>query len=684
MILIIAEKNIAGERIANILGSGKASPQSKGRARYYSFEKDGAEHVVVPLRGHVVNVNFPKKYSYWKGTDLKELISAPIDYNQSEPEIAFLLKETGKKVEKVVIATDADREGESIGVEALRILQEANPNVKAERAYFSSMTPKELIESFSSLTNVDYPLSDSADARREIDLIWGAVLTRFVSLMSNRMGKDFISVGRVQTPVLAVIVNREKERNAFVAKPFWELIASCEKEKKKFDASHKKGKIWEEKEAVLLFEKVRDAKEGIVKKTGRKQRTIAKPSPFDTTQFLRSAAVLGLTAGQAMNIAESLYMSGYISYPRTDNTTYPSSLDLRSLLENLTSEKNYSKFVEKIIQKPLNPSRGKKDSKDHPPIHPTKVPPKSIGGREWKVFDLIARRFLATFLEDAKTENASVEIDISGEPFAATGQTIILQGWKEAYPFSVLKENILPKMEEGDKVNVEKITLPKKETTPPARYSQSSLLKIMEENGLGTKSTRHTIIQKLYARKYISGLKSVEPNQIAFAVIDSLEKHCEIVTKPDMTSSLEKEMDEVAGGTKKKETVVDDSRALLGRVLEKLLENKMSISTGLKKALLHQDVMAICPADGGNLVIRKGRTGKRFLGCSNYPNCTTTYPLPQKGSLSSTDKICGQCKSPIIKLSGKRYKMEICVNMDCPTKDEWKKRQAEKAVQTKK
>lgn len=1229
MHLIIAEKNLAGQRIAEILGGKTTRSQARGFAKYYTFSRGADENIVIPLRGHIVEVDFPKQYSYWKGTDLKELAKAPILYSPNDASIAALMKDLGKSATKVIIATDADREGESIGVEALRIVQEVNPSVNVERAYFSAMTPKELVKSFDELVHVDYNLSDSADARREIDLIWGAALTRFVSIMGNRMGKDFISVGRVQTPVLALIVNREKERLAFVVQPYWEIIAHAEKDSTTFDAFHKNGKMFDEHVARQIFEKIKDEKKALVKKVSKKKRMVARPIPFDTTTMLRAASALGFTAGQAMNTAESLYMAGYISYPRTDNQTYPSTMNLREHLEELKNDKTYAPFVDGILAAPLNPSKGPKNTTDHPPVHPTKVPERGkIGDKEWKFFDLVARRFLATFMPDAETENTSVELDIKSEPFAATGQTILFAGWKAVYPFSELKETILPTLHEGEFVPVNGIEMPRKETQPPARYSQSALLKLMEEQGLGTKcfhgdtlakvfngdkeksismtelfeyakktnfvhesaeirendclecvgvsiggetqkdvfplisrrstdpekdkmkevrfadgsviqatdnhpilcytngelsyvpifelrqgmqiasyhvmsqnvaqkkiewsefvslcdektaiyvhevsemmvcarksenlsqtnfavkygghqanyvnyekgtrpvpigifrnlnivpkkisgvnnqsiiqnpfpmkvnpplarilakligdgsldtekvlkencydfrytntnpellsefsndieaifgvksalyvclpkknnkpkaavkipgvagrilamlfpdilskrpwkdlppelypvfigaffddeghavkketkiflsgtnhdalrdiqkmlfslgivsrldekqhklyvsqrqslfnflekipitstykkkrliellsknylynratlpfflfekemlrvlskphtakelsqilaisktavvnhlrklqkekkvrkivdgnnkdfprtikyislvdlsqsgyallgetaicpnfvtktivsiediplpefvyditnneerpsfvlsnnlvvhnSTRADIIQKLYARQYISGIKSIEPNQIAFAVIDSLEKHSRIVTEPKMTAELELEMDNVAVGKTKKTKVVDDSRVMLLQVLDQLLLNKNAISLDLKKALFAQDSMGKCPnCAQGKLVMRKAAaTQKRFLGCDQFPNCRTTFPLPQKGTLSSTNKICPVCnKAPLIKLAGKKFKMEICVNYDCPSKDAWKKSLAEK------
>ncbi|MBI4043199.1 MAG: DNA topoisomerase I [Candidatus Diapherotrites archaeon] len=679
--LIITEKGIAGQRIAQILSDGSAKTRAREGAQVFDFSKPSKDVSVVPLRGHIVEVDFPRKYSYWIGTDLRELVHAPIDYNGTEPGIIALLKKTAGDALTVIIATDNDREGEAIGVEALRFVQQANPKIEVKRAYFSAIATQEIRQAFRELTTVDFNMADSADARREIDLVWGAVLTRFVSIVSGKMGKEFLSVGRVQTPVLALIVDREKERLAFKPQKYWELIAHLEKDAVGFEAFHKQGRFLDEVQAKNVFEGVKDAKEGVVENVSSRKRVLARPLPFNTTEFLRAATVLGLSAGQAMGIAENLYMQGFISYPRTDNTVYPRVLNLKEILSELGKTGEFYGPVQDILARgELNPSRGSKESKDHPPIHPVAVPERSkTGEREWKVFELVARRFLATLSEDAETLNVSVDLFIKGQPFAATGQTITKSGWKAVYPYSVLKEVHLPKLEKGDLVKVNKVELLGKETLPPARYSQSALLKLMDEKNLGTKSTRHTIIQKLYARKYISGLKSVEPNAIAFAVIDALEKYCKDVTEPRMTAELEGEMDGVAAGKKSKNEVVEESRKLLEGLLQELLKNKSDIGSALRKALQADSMLVQCPAcKTGQLMIRKSKFGKRFVGCSSYPNCTTTFPLPQKGTISPSQNPCKVCGKPCVFLRGARFRLEMCLDMNCPSKDEWKKRSAEK------
>jgi DNA topoisomerase-1 len=197
----------------------------------------------------------------------------------------------------------------------------------------------------------------------------------------------------------------------------------------------------------------------------------------------------------------------------------------------------------------------------------------------------------------------------------------------------------------------------------------------MEQNNLGTKSTRPNIIQKLYSRKYIVGNKSIEPSNVAFAVIDSLEKHCDKVTKPQMTAELEEEMEEVAAGKKTKEVIVKDSGKDLREIADILFLDKNTIGSEIRSALRDDSVLGSCEKCGvGQLIIRKGKSGKRFAGCSNYPNCTNSYPLPQKGSINTLPDICPECKTPMIQVKNGRFSYKMCIDMNCKTKANWKKK----------
>jgi DNA topoisomerase-1 len=678
MQLIISEKAIAGQNIADLLADGSVKQTSVAGAKVFEFNWKGREIKLVPLRGHISDVEFPKKFANWRGVDVRELINpAEIIYSEKEFNIINALREVARGADSIIIATDADREGEAIGLEAIMYVQSMNKNIDIKRAYFSAITKEDINKSFDNLEKFDYNFAYSANARREIDLIWGAVLTRFISIVSGQVGKDFLSVGRVQTPTLALIVDREKERLGFVKKPFWELILHCEKDNILFDAIHSEEKFWDKTKALTIFNN--KPKEAIVKKVEKKIKILKKPVPFNTTEFLRAATAIGFSAGKAMDLAESLYQKGFTSYPRTDNSVYPPSVNLKEILNKLVSVKAISSDVLKVLsQKEIVPSFGK-EAKDHPPIYPVGVVQKEgLGKEEWDIYELICRRFLATLSEDAKTENTSVLLNANNEPYVARGQVILFAGWKSVYPYSELNENILPKLDVEDIIKVLNLDMNSKETQPPNRYSQGSLIKLMEENNLGTKSTRPAIIQKLYARKYLIGNKSVEPSKVAFAVIDSLEKNCDIVTKPEMTAGIEHEMDEIAAGKKKQLEVVTKSCFDLKQVMELLFKNKDSVGIELRGALRFSEIIGKCKC-GGSLIQRKGKTGKRFVGCSAYPNCTVTFPLPQNGVITPLNTFCPDCSAPIIQVKAKKFSYKMCLNMTCVSKKDWGKREETKS-----
>ncbi len=676
MRLIIAEKDKAARRIAEILDK-KFKTLKEGRVNVYEINLNGEETFVIPLAGHIVDVDFDKDFSSWKGTNLYDIIDSGFVYKPSRKDIARLLKEYGKLADRVTVATDFDREGEAIGREAVNIIREVNPNIIVDRARFSAITKDEIINAFKeeNLHELDESLADSADARREIDLSWGAVLTRFISLASGMLGKNFLSVGRVQTPTLALIVNREREIQKFIPEKFWVIEALVEKEKQ-FKATHKEEKFKDKKKAEEVISKINSAREGLVRSVTMRKRKQSRPIPFNTNEFLRAAASLGISPSRAMQIAENLYMSGYISYPRTDNTVYPSSINLKGLVKKFLRS-DFKEEAEKLLQGKLVPSKGKTKTTDHPPIHPTDIAKKSkLDSQSWKIYELVVRRFFATLAEDAEIAGTKVEIDIEGEPFIARGQTIVKKGWLEFYPYSKVKEEELPKLKKGDVVTVLSVEMLEKETQPPNRYTPASLLKEMEKLGLGTKSTRPTIIQKLLDRGYIIGRKNYQPSSIAFRVIESLEKHARHITLPDMTALLEKEMERIAEGKRKKDKVVNESKELLRKELKALEENKESIGEEIKKGAradrMKARLIGKCKC-GGDLVIRRSRkTGKRFVACTNYPECREIYPLPQKGKIVPLGKKCPKCGAPMIKVITKRGSYEMCLNPDCETKKGWK------------
>jgi DNA topoisomerase-1 len=675
MKLIIAEKPIAAERIASILGK----PKHIKKNGIDCYALDGT--IIVPLKGHILNVDFSKDYKSWASTDLKDLIKADILYEPLQPNIIQTLKEFAPACDELEVATDYDNEGESIGKEAITIVKEINPNIGIKRARFSAITPEEIKEAFAKPTEFDYNLADSADARREVDLIWGAVLTRFISLTGRRFGRDFLSVGRVQTPTLALVVDREKEIQKFKPKPFWVVSILCDKDGKQFYAIYEKDKISNKKEAQELGKL--KANEAGIKDVKKKQLKLKPPTPFNTTDYLVAASSLGLQPQMAMRLAESLYMAGYTSYPRTDNTVYPATINLKSILKKFESSPEFGGLAKKLLQKKkLTPTKGKKQTTDHPPIYPVEVADKNkLSAIEWKVYELIVRRFFATLSENAVLDTVKVTLDYSSKNFIARGKTITKQGWREFYPYSTTEEIIIPELKENETVKVDKLETKEDKTKPKPRWTQAALIKEMETLGLGTKSTRAEILQKIMDRGYVQGKQNFTPSKVAFVVIDSLEKYVSDITKPDMTSKLEAEMEEIAEGQKKKEDIVQESRDILETVVSRLEKNKLQIGEQLLKAKWEENILGSCPnCKDGKLRIIYTKRKTRFVGCTSYPNCKTGFPLPAKGKILILRLNCMTCGMPMIKViyAGKRP-FDMCIKPDCESKKNWGKRSKEKS-----
>ena len=665
MKLVICEKNISARNIAYILSGGNVKNLRIGKTPVYEFKKDDEIWNVIGLRGHIISLDYPSKFKWWKEDDLKELINEEPCRIVSEKDIAFSLKNLVNNNPDVIIATDYDREGELIGVEAINLIKGYNDIKKIKRAKFSSITNFEISNAFNNLNEVDYNLSYAGESRQEIDLAWGAVLTRFISLVSNKTGKDFLSIGRVQSPTLALLVEKEKEIIKFTPKTFWKINAKLKKDEL-FDSTHIEGQFWDEDKVKKIFDRIKDKKEAIIKKVDKKTNIEYPPSPFNTTSFLQAVSYLRIPTSKAMIIAEELYISGVISYPRTDNTVYPNSLNIEGILKKL-SESRFSKESNEVIQNRRQyPTRGKKKTTDHPPIHPVSVPTKRLTVDQETIYELICRRFLATLSKDAISETVDVSLDISGEKFKASGYRLIESNWKSIYNYFKEKRKPIPELKEGEILNVIKIILKKDQTKPPQRYTEGSLITTMEKLLLGTKSTRSEVISKLYSRKYITK-SPLSPTPIAIAVIDAMQD-CDVV-KPEMTARLEQDMNLIAENKKTLEDTVKESRDMLTNVILTLEKNKVKIKTNINNANLEQNIYGKCPKCGKDLIEILSRNKKRFIGCTGYPNCTNTYPLPQKGGISKTDRICESCKTPIIRVISKGKKpWNMCLDMKCESK----------------
>ncbi len=549
------------------------------------------------------------------------------------------------------------------------MVRAANEDAPILRARYSALIKAEIQQAFDNLVMLDENLAQAGESRRFIDLIWGAVLTRYLTMVKFSGFGNTRSSGRVQTPTLALMVHREREREAFVPEDYWVIKGSCKQDDMVFNVNHATARFSDQAVAEEAFSHVQDTTSARVISIDKKKRSKAAPVPFNTTALQAAAAAEGLTPGRTMRLAESLYMSGLISYPRVDNTVYPASLDLAATVSILAQVPAYAPYVRKLLaQHTLTATRGKTETTDHPPIHPTGVgDPDNLRGDEWKLYNLIARRFMATLSDSSIVEGTTIRFDVSGEPFTAKGDVVISPGYREIYPYGAKKEEELPALSEGEQVDFFDPCLLAKQTEPPGRYSQGGLIQEMEKLGLGTKSTRHATIDRLIEVKYVTD-DPLAPTRLGCAIIDALEKYAPVITRPDMTSELEREMDAIVAGKNTCSQVVCDSRQMLAEIIGTLIPLKEEVGAVLSDAVTADSRVGACPKCGKDLLMKSSaKMRSMFIGCSGWPECDVTYPVPQ-GKINPVEEPCPTCGAPQIQVIAFRSKPRVvCVDPNCPT-----------------
>ncbi len=722
MKLVVTEKNDAASQIARLLCDvGRPKQDKVYDTPVYRFEHDGEEWVTIGLRGHILEPDFPvslvyKKRGGWQavtadgevipanipaelerppykkvrkpftkdGVDIKGwkipalpyLIYAPIIKNPKEKGIIRALKNLAKKADSIVIGTDFDREGELIGSDALEMIREVAPDAPVSRARYSAFTKAEIDGAFENLVELDQDLADAGESRRYIDLIWGAALTRYLTVAKFSGLGNVRSAGRVQTPTLALVVERERERLAFVPEDYWTIDGIVEAGGEQVKVAHATNRFWDKSEAEAAYGRAHGASKATIVDVVRRRRTSKPPTPFNTTALQTAAAAEGISPARTMRLAESLYMSGLISYPRVDNTVYPSSLDLRETVKAISSVPQYNEVCTKLLrQDKLTATRGKQETTDHPPIYPTApADPDKLQPAEWKLYNLIARRFLATLMGPATIEGTKLVFDIGGEEFRASGDVLVDPGYRAIYPYGLKRDEQLPQVLAGEECPVEEINLNAKQTEPPARYSQGRLIQEMEKRGLGTKSTRASTIERLYTVKYLKN-DPIEPSQLGMAIIDALSNFAPRITTPEMTAELEADMTKVAEGKDTRDEVVDISRNLLSGMMDSLIEHTADLADAISDAVTADARIGACPKCGKDLVVKSSpKTRGSFAGCMGWPDCDVTYPLPSGGRIEALEgdaAVCPTCGAPRIKVKPFRSRAyEVCVNPACDTNRE--------------
>ncbi|MBC2577569.1 type I DNA topoisomerase [Peptostreptococcus russellii] len=616
------------------------------------------------------------------------------------------LRKEAKKSKRVYLATDPDREGEAISWHLTYIL---GMDVDSEcRIEFNEITKDTIKKSIKNPRKINKDLVDAQQARRVLDRLLGYQISPIL-WQKVRRG---LSAGRVQSVTTKIICDREKEIEDFIPVEYWtlDLISSKDGENITFSFYGKNGEkidLSTEEQVNEILEAIKDKKMDIVDiDTKKRKRSAVKPF---TTSVLQQEAVnkLGFTTKKTMKIAQELYEGvdvsgegtvGLISYIRTDSQRI--SDEAKAAVDGFIEEVYGDNYLFKGKKKA---SKSKKNTQDaHEAIRPTSVMRQpdsirdSLSNDQYKLYNLIWRRFVASQMSDAVYETLTIKANIEEYIFTATGSKQIFDGYTKVYNFSDREDRLLPDIKVADKLDIEKTEPIQHFTQPPARYTEASLVKTLEELGIGRPSTYAPTIATIFNRGYVEKEgAAIKPTELGTIVTEILEDNFEMLTDVDFTAKLEDRLDEIAEGDLEWKKVVEESYRPLESSIKEAIDK-------IEKINMDIETDEICDVCGANMVIKHGRFGK-FMACKNYPECKNTKPIVEKIGVKCpkckdgdviirktkkgrqfygcsnypecdfvewkrpTGENCKECGSYMVEKVTKKEKKDICSNSECPT-----------------
>lgn len=683
--LVICEKPLAAKRISEVLGSKKMTERelAPGVVIYEIISDKNQRFIVCSALGHLYSL-FPiernrKKYPVFEAK-WSPRHSAIVREKRRILEILKVISKVSEGASGFIHACDYDLEGELIGYNIL----EYACNHKYElsmRAKFSSLTDSEINQSFNNLQKPNIRIVEAGKARHLIDFIFGINLSRALVnclSVSNQNNRYYnLSIGRVQGPTLGFMADRELKIRNHVPDPVWYVTGKFEKDGS-FFKSNLITSVRKFSEIQKILTTCRNEK-GTIKEIIRLDKKLNPPTPFNISNLQKEAfRIFKMSPAATLSVAESLYLSALISYPRTSSQKLPSSIGYKKILERLsmnypTRNKNFVQNLLKLNH--LVPYQGNEEDPAHPAIYPTGVKHKKLNILQHKILDLIIKRFLSTFGTTAVTKYTEVTINVNGHDFMAKGNTILNYGWIPIYePYFGFNESNLPELRMGEPVEVNEVTAMEDYTKPPARYNQATLLDKMESEGIGTKSTRADIINLLIKRKYIIQDKTgLEPTELGFIILNTMKKFIPEIVSIKLSTFLESSIKRIEAGDLEMIDIHKYLEKSLEIPLNKIKINELAIGDEIKNGLNDSEnatSIGKCPKChvGEMILVKSRKSDKRLIACSEYrlTGCNTIASVPQLGNIKRSNSICS-CGWPILRIIFNRKKIRtICVNRVCP------------------
>ncbi len=632
----------------------------------------GDNYTIEASFGHIRD--FPKNVL---GFDVTKNFEPSFVVIPEKKKVVDKLNEIAKKCAKVYLASDPDREGEAIAWHVRQVLKVDDD--KIQRIEFNEITPKAVKYAVEHPREIDIDRVKAQQTRQILDRLVGYKIS---PVLWEKLRNNHLSAGRVQSVALRMICEREDEIEAFKPVEYWTISAELQKENATFEAElqkylDKKIELKNEDDSNKVVEYLNDKSTKFIVDKISKRETTRKPSPpFITSTLQREASSkLGYGVAKTMQIAQKLYEGielgsdgavGLITYMRTDSVRISDDAQVAAkefIVENY-GEKYYPETPNDYVK------AGKKNVQDaHEAIRPSypSRTPQSIKSyltsEQYRLYKLIWDRFMSSQMQNASIANTSIDIKAGDYTFKAGTSSIIFDGFLKLYSEEDddAKKSI-PEMKKGDVLKRNKINPKQHFTQPPPRYSEASLVKALEEHGIGRPSTYAPIITKIQTKGYVEKIeKALAPTLLGRTVSKQLVEHFKEVMDYDFTAGMENQLDEIADKKAKSEKVLKDFYEPFVKIVAAAKQNMERIN-------IESDIK--CPNCGKPMVVRTSRFGSQFLGCSGYPECKTMMPLnATQESAQQEPEVCEEkcekCGSDMIFKVGPYGKYMECTNADC-------------------
>ena len=609
----------------------------------------GKDYKVVSSLGHIRDLATTGKYGF--GVDVDDNFKPNYKIIKGKSKLVKDLKKDIKESDFVYLATDPDREGEAISwhlYDALGLTDD-----KYERVVFNEITKNVILDSFNHARKIDNNLVSSQEARRILDRIIGFRLSK---LMQSKTGGK--SAGRVQSVALKLIVDREREIEAFNIEDYYEIDAHFKEFSAKLETyNNEELEIKTEEEAQNILNKLNE--EFIIKEITKKEKAKKAKYPFITSTLQQEASTkLNFTSKKTMMLAQKLYEGVTLSNETVGLITYMRTDSVRLSDEFVKNTYGYIKenYGEEYIGYVKQMKKNDNVQDAHEAIRPTSInrTPDAVkpylSNDEYKLYSLIYYRALASLMKDAKVLATTINLENNNYQFKATGQVLIFDGYLKVYKeYEDSEDKILPNLDNTKKQIAEKVEYSKHSTKPPARYTESKLIKEMETLGIGRPSTYAKTIDTLEERNYVKVIdKKFHPTEIGIETTDKLQEYFKDIINVTYTKEMEDDLDKVAEGTLVETKLLDR--------FYKDFEPKVEEAFAKMEKKAPEQVGEQCPECGSELVIRNGRYGK-FIACSNYPECKYIKKEEKETSLQKIIMKCPKCDGNIIERKSKKGKL---------------------------